>query len=66
MGGDAAGTLLRVAVTVAFTAAAGVALCLLRLRSGSLLAPVLAHWAVNGLGISSPRLPRCRLVRGDE
>lgn len=51
VGGDAAGTLLRVAVTVCFTAAAGVVLCLLRLRSGSLLAPVLAHWAVNGLGI---------------
>ena len=51
VGGDAAGTLLRVAVTVVFTSAAGVVLCLLRLRSGSLLAPVLAHWAVNGLGI---------------
>jgi membrane protease YdiL (CAAX protease family) len=51
VGGDAAGTLLRVAVTVCFTFAAGVVLCALRLRSGSLLAPVLAHWAVNGLGI---------------
>jgi membrane protease YdiL (CAAX protease family) len=26
------------------------ALCWLRLRSESLLAPVLAHWALNGLG----------------
>jgi membrane protease YdiL (CAAX protease family) len=51
VGGDAAGTLLRVAVTVAVTFVAGVVLCGLRLRSGSLLAPVLAHWAVNGLGI---------------
>jgi membrane protease YdiL (CAAX protease family) len=51
VGGDAAGTLLRVVVTVCFTFAAGVVLCALRLRSGSLLAPVLAHWAVNGLGI---------------
>jgi membrane protease YdiL (CAAX protease family) len=51
VGGDAAGTLLRVVVTVCATSAAGVVLCVLRLRSGSLLAPVLAHWAVNGLGI---------------
>jgi CAAX protease family protein len=51
VGGDAGGTLLRVVVTVCFTFAAGVVLCVLRLRSGSLLAPVLAHWAVNGLGI---------------
>jgi membrane protease YdiL (CAAX protease family) len=51
VGGDAAGTLLRVVATVCFTFAAGVVLCALRLRSGSLLAPVLAHWAVNGLGI---------------
>jgi uncharacterized protein len=51
VGGDAAGTLLRVAATVGVTFAAGVVLCVLRLRSGSLLAPVLAHWAVNGLGI---------------
>jgi membrane protease YdiL (CAAX protease family) len=51
VGGDAAGTLLRVAATVGVTFAAGVVLCMLRLRSGSLLAPVLAHWAVNGMGI---------------
>jgi membrane protease YdiL (CAAX protease family) len=30
---------------------AGVVLCWLRLRSGSLLAPVLLHWTVNGLGV---------------
>jgi membrane protease YdiL (CAAX protease family) len=51
VGGDAAGTMLRVVITVLFTSAAGVVLCWLRLRSGSLLAPVLAHWAVNGLGV---------------
>jgi uncharacterized protein len=51
VGGDAAGTTLRVVVTVLFTSVAGMALCWLRLRSGSLLAPVLAHWTVNGLGV---------------
>jgi membrane protease YdiL (CAAX protease family) len=50
VGGDAAGTAVRVVVTVGFTFAAGVVLCWLRLRSGSLLAPMLAHWTVNGLG----------------
>jgi uncharacterized protein len=34
-----------------FTAAAGVLLCELRRRSGSLLAPAGLHWAVNGLGV---------------
>lgn len=33
------------------TTAAGVALSVLRLGSGSLLAPVLAHWATNALGL---------------
>ena len=51
VGGDAAGTTVRVVVTVLFTSLAGVVLCWLRLRSGSLLAPVLAHWTVNGLGV---------------
>jgi membrane protease YdiL (CAAX protease family) len=41
----------RVVVTVGFTSLAGVVLCWLRLRSGSLLAPALAHWTVNGLGV---------------
>ena len=36
--------------TVVFTRAAGVLFCELRARSDSLLAPMLAHWAVNGLG----------------
>jgi membrane protease YdiL (CAAX protease family) len=51
VGGDAAGVTLRVLATVLFTSLAGVALCWLRLRSGSLLAPALAHWTVNGLGV---------------
>jgi membrane protease YdiL (CAAX protease family) len=40
-----------VAVTVGFTGLAGILLCELRVRSGSLLAPFLLHWAVNGLGV---------------
>jgi len=51
MGGDAAGTAIRVVATVCFTALAGAVLCWLRLRSGSLLAPALAHWTANGLGV---------------
>ena len=51
VGADAAGTVLRVIVTVVFTSLAGVVLCGLRLRSDSLIAPVLAHWTVNGLGV---------------
>jgi membrane protease YdiL (CAAX protease family) len=51
VGADAAGMVVRVVVTVGFTSLAGVLLCWLRLRSGSLLAPVLAHWTANGLGV---------------
>jgi uncharacterized protein len=51
VGGDVVGTVVRVVVTVGFTSLGGVVLCWLRLRSGSLLAPVLAHWTVNGLGV---------------
>ena len=51
VGADAAGMMTRVVVTVGFTSLAGVVLCWLRLRSGSLLAPVLAHWTVNALGV---------------
>jgi membrane protease YdiL (CAAX protease family) len=50
VGGGSADALL-VAVTVVFTGLAGVLLCELRARSGSLLAPILLHWAVNGLGV---------------
>ncbi|GAA4691166.1 CPBP family intramembrane glutamic endopeptidase [Phytohabitans rumicis] len=41
--------LAAVALGVAFTAAAGVVLCELRRRSGSLLAPIGLHWATNGM-----------------
>jgi uncharacterized protein len=51
VGGDAVGTVVRVVATVGFTSAAGAVLCWLRLRSDSLIAPVLAHWTVNGLGV---------------
>jgi membrane protease YdiL (CAAX protease family) len=51
VGGTGAGLGIRVVATVCFTALAGVALCWLRLRGGSLLAPFLAHWTVNGLGV---------------
>ena len=51
VGADAAGMVARVVVTVGFTSLAGALLCWLRLRSGSLLAPILAHWTVNGLGV---------------
>lgn len=40
-----------IAGAVAVTAVAGVIFDLLRLRSGSLVAPVLAHWATNALGL---------------
>lgn len=51
VGGDTAGTIARVVATVCVTSLAGVVLCWLRLRSGSLVAPLLAHWTVNGLGV---------------
>ena len=44
-----AGRLGAVAAAVAVTAAAGVGFCWLRLRTGSLLAPALAHTATNSL-----------------
>jgi uncharacterized protein len=50
LGSGVGGTVLRVVGTVVFTGLAGVVLCLLRIRSGSLLAPIAAHWAVNGIG----------------
>jgi uncharacterized protein len=37
--------------TVAVTTGAGVAFSWLRLRTGSLLAPMLAHWATNAFGL---------------
>jgi membrane protease YdiL (CAAX protease family) len=40
-----------VAATVVVTFLAGLVLCELRRRSGSLLAPIGLHWATNGLGV---------------
>jgi membrane protease YdiL (CAAX protease family) len=49
-GHSALGAALVNAGAVLFTAAAGVLLCELRRRSGSLLAPMGLHWAVNAFG----------------
>lgn len=51
LGTGAAGRVLAVLGAVAFTALAGVLLCELRRRSGSLLASAALHWATNGLGL---------------
>jgi len=45
------GQVLAVLGAVAFTAVAGLLLCELRRRSGSLLAAAALHWATNGLGL---------------
>lgn len=45
------GQMLAVGGAVVFTGLAGAALCELRRRSGSLLAPAGLHWAANGLGV---------------
>lgn len=50
LGGGPGGNVLLVVGTVVFTGIAGVVFCELRRRSGSLLAPILLHWAVNGFG----------------
>ncbi|MBC9726572.1 CPBP family intramembrane glutamic endopeptidase [Streptomyces sp. TRM68367] len=47
-GGGSAGVVPAVTAAVVAMAAAGVVLCELRRRSGSLLAPAALHWAVNG------------------
>src|SRR5690242_8453868 len=51
LGTGLTGRVLAVAGVVAFTALAGVLLCELRRRSGSLLASAALHWATNGLGL---------------
>jgi uncharacterized protein len=48
--GEGAGRVVAVVAAVVATAAAGYVLCFLRLRSGSLLAPVLLHTATNSTG----------------
>jgi len=47
-----AGRVLVVLGAVAVTFAGGLVFCWLRLRSRSLIAPVLAHWATNGLALA--------------
>ncbi|MGO4631527.1 lysostaphin resistance A-like protein [Streptomyces sp. 2RAF24] len=49
-GDSALGAGVAIGAAVLFTAAAGVLFCELRRRSGSLLAPMGLHWAVNALG----------------
>ncbi|MEU7603333.1 CPBP family intramembrane glutamic endopeptidase [Streptomyces sp. NPDC041003] len=49
-GDSGLGAALAVVAAVLFTGAAGVLFCELRRRSGSLLAPMGLHWAVNALG----------------
>ena len=44
-------TVTVVASTVAGTAFAGLLLAELRLRTGSLVAPIAVHWAANGIGV---------------
>ena len=51
VGAGAVGTVVAVTAAVAGAALAGVVLCELRRRSGSLLAPFGLHWALNGLGL---------------
>ncbi|WP_328940627.1 CPBP family intramembrane metalloprotease [Streptomyces sp. NBC_00250] len=49
-GDSALGSFLAITAAVLFTALAGVLFCELRRRSGSLLAPMGLHWAVNAFG----------------
>ena len=50
VGDGPAGIAFRVLGTVVLTGLAGVVFCELRARSGSLLAPIMLHWAINGFG----------------
>ncbi|MFC9993584.1 type II CAAX prenyl endopeptidase Rce1 family protein [Nocardia sp. NPDC127526] len=50
LGGGLAGQVIGIALAVVATAAAGAVFTWLRRRSGSLLAPIALHWAVNGAG----------------
>ena len=63
LGTDATGRVLAVLAAVGFTAVAGLLLCELRRRSGSLLAAAALHWATNGLGLLlAAALATARLV----
>lgn len=50
-GAGAAAIALRIAGTMLVTFCGGVAFCELRRRSTSLIAPIAAHWAINGFGV---------------
>ncbi|MFI6870254.1 lysostaphin resistance A-like protein [Nocardia sp. NPDC050406] len=50
LGGGTLGQIAGIALAVVATAGAGVVFTWLRRRSGSLLAPIAFHWAVNGAG----------------
>jgi membrane protease YdiL (CAAX protease family) len=52
VGGGPAGPPVAVTAAVVGTALGGVVCCELRRRSGSLLAPMGLHWALNGLGFA--------------
>ena len=52
LGVSGSGRVLEVIVTVAATSIAGLVFCWLRLRSKSLIAPVMAHIAVDGLALA--------------
>lgn len=45
-------TFFAVSISVLSTAAAGLVFCWLRFRSGSLVAPVLAHWSINAFSVT--------------
>src|SRR5262249_40253178 len=61
-----AGQSLVVLGAIAVTSAAGLAFCWLRLKSRSLVAPVIAHAATNGLALTVAcfTVPRARLLAG--
>jgi membrane protease YdiL (CAAX protease family) len=65
LGTGPTGTVLSVAAAVVATTAAGVVLCEVRRRSGSLLAPASLHWALNGFGyVLAWAVPRWRGAQG--
>ncbi len=57
---DAVATNARIALTVATTALAGAAFACLRYRSGSVLAPIVAHTAINASAFAAARLVQRR------
>jgi len=66
VGAGTRGAVLRVGGTVLVTTAGGLLLGDLRRRSGSLLAPVLVHWAINGVGELVAARPGQGRLRGGQ